>query len=162
MVNHRYRFYKKRSFSLKSQQGAIYVWMLLSLIFLSLGVGQWAVNYATLQQREKEQELLRVGLVYRKAIYQYYQDSPGGIKTYPEKLEDLLKDPRYLEVKRHLRKLDKDPMTSTDFILIKNSDGQIIGVHSRSQKVPIKKTGFLPSIQKFENAINYEDWVFSM
>ena len=145
-----------------SQQGAIYIWMLLSLLFLSLGIGKWSINYATLKQREKEEELLRIGLMYRKAIYQYYQNSPGGVKTYPEKLEDLLRDPRYLEVKRYLRKLEKDPMTSKDFILIKNSENQIIGIYSASLQKTIKKTGFLPSLQKFEMVERYQDWKFMM
>lgn len=145
-----------------SQQGAIYIWMLLSLLFLSLGIGQWSINYATLKQREKEEELLKIGLMYRKAIYQYYQNSPGGVKTYPEKLEDLLRDPRYLEVKRYLRKLEKDPMTSKDFLVIKNSENQIIGVYSSSLQKTIKKIGFLPSLEKFEKVERYQDWKFMM
>ncbi|WP_446091228.1 type II secretion system protein [Acinetobacter sp. 1124_18A] len=145
-----------------SQQGAIYIWMLLSLLFLSLGIGQWSINYATLKQREKEEELLKIGVMYRKAIYQYYQNSPGGVKTYPEKLEDLLRDPRYLEVKRYLRKLEKDPMTSKDFLLIKNSENQIIGIYSSSLQKTIKKIGFLPSLEKFEKVERYQDWKFMM
>ncbi|WP_267531624.1 type II secretion system protein [Acinetobacter oleivorans] len=145
-----------------SQQGAIYIWMLLSLLFLSLGIGEWSINYATLKQREQEEQLLRIGLMYRKAIYQYYQNSPGGVKTYPEKLEDLLRDPRYLEVKRYLRKLEKDPMTSKDFLIIKNSENQIIGIYSSSLQKTIKKTGFLPSLEKFEKVEKYQDWKFIM
>lgn len=145
-----------------SQQGAIYIWMLLSLLFLSLGIGQWSINYATLKQLEKEEELLKIGVMYRKAIYQYYQNSPGGVKTYPEKLEDLLRDPRYLEVKRYLRKLEKDPMTSKDFLLIKNSENQIIGIYSSSLQKTIKKIGFLPSLEKFEKVERYQDWKFMM
>lgn len=156
MVNNKLYNIKTRS----SQQGAIYIWILLSLLFLSLGIGQWSINYATLKQREKEEELLRIGLMYRKAIYQYYQNSPGGVKTYPEKLEDLLRDPRYLEVKRYLRKLEKDPITSKDFLLIRNSEKKIIGIHSSSRKKIIKKTGFLPSLQKFEKTEKYIDWMF--
>ncbi|MGR2826168.1 type II secretion system protein [Acinetobacter sp. 1124_18A] len=136
--------------------------MLLSLLFLSLGIGQWSINYATLKQREKEEELLKIGVMYRKAIYQYYQNSPGGVKTYPEKLEDLLRDPRYLEVKRYLRKLEKDPMTSKDFLLIKNSENQIIGIYSSSLQKTIKKIGFLPSLEKFEKVERYQDWKFMM
>jgi len=158
MVNNKLYNIKTRS----SQQGAIYIWMLLSLLFLSLGIGQWSINYATLKQREKEEELLGIGLMYREAIYQYYQNSPGGVKNYPEKLEDLLRDPRYLEVKRYLRKLEKDPMTSKDFLIIKNSENQIIGIYSSSLKKTIKKTGFLPSIEKFKNAEKYQDWKFMM
>ncbi|KJH64883.1 hypothetical protein UF12_01970 [Acinetobacter calcoaceticus] len=136
--------------------------MLLSLLFLSLGIGQWSINYATLKQREKEEELLRIGLMYRKAIYQYYQNSPGDVKTYPEKIEDLLRDPRYLEVKRYLRKLEKDPMTSKDFLLIKNSENQIIGIYSSSLQKTIKKAGFLPSLQRFEKSKKYKEWIFMM
>ncbi|WPP58346.1 type II secretion system protein [Acinetobacter pittii] len=158
MVNNKLYNINTRS----SQQGAIYIWMLLSLLFLSLGVGQWSINYATLKQREKEEELLKIGLMYRKAIYQYYQSSPGGVKTYPEKLEDLLRDPRYLEVKRYLRKLEKDPMTSKDFLIIKNSENQIIGIYSSSSKKTIKKSGFLPSLEKFEKVEKYQDWKFIM
>lgn len=145
-----------------SQRGAIYIWILLSLIFLSLGIGQWSINYATLKQREKEQELLRVGLIYRNAIYQYYDNSPGGLKEFPEKLEDLLKDPRSLEVRRYLRKIENDPMTSKSFIIVRDDSGKIIGVHSSSEKQPIKKRGFLPSIYFFEQARSYKDWVFQI
>lgn len=158
MVNKKPYNIKTRS----SQQGAIYIWILLSLLFLSLGIGQWSINYANLTQREKEEELLRIGLMYRKAIYQYYQNSPGGVKTYPEKLEDLLRDPRYLEVKRYLKKLEKDPMTSKDFLIIKNSENKIIGIYSSSLQKTIKKTGFLSSLENFEKVEKYRDWKFSL
>ena len=144
----------------KLQCGAVYVWMLVSLIFLSLGLGQWSINYATLKQREKEQELLRIGLMYRDAIYHYHANSPGGIETFPEKLEDLLKDPRSLETRRYLRKLEKDPITSLSFEIIRNANGQIIGVYSSSKKEPIKKAGFIVKLKHFENAKSYRDWTF--
>lgn len=160
MVNQLHRFTKNKKKSLNSQQGAIYIWMLLSLIFLSLGVGQWAINYATIRRIEKEQDLLRIGLMYRNAIQNYYQSSPGGIKTYPDKLDDLLKDPRYFDVKRYIRKLDKDPMTSNDFELVRNSDGKIIGIRSSSNGEPIKKKGFNKEIDKFNDATSYKMWIF--
>jgi hypothetical protein len=155
-------FNKKKKSSLKLQQGSIYIWMLVLLTFLSLGLGQWSINYATLKQREQEQELLRIGLMYRNAIYQYYDNSPNGSKDFPNRLEDLLKDPRSLEVKRYLRKLELDPMTSKPFILIKNDNDRIVGVYSSSVKKPLKKINFLPSLQNFEEAINYQGWQFKM
>ncbi|MFH3721733.1 type II secretion system protein, partial [Acinetobacter baumannii] len=72
------------------------------------------------------------------------------------------RDPRYLEVKRYLRKLEKDPMTSKDFLLIKNSENQIIGIYSASLQKTIKKTGFLLSLQKFEKSKSYKEWRFEM
>lgn len=160
MVNQLHRFTKNQKKSLNSQQGAIYIWMLLSLIFLSLGVGQWAINYATIRKIEKEQDLLRIGLTYRNAIQNYYQSSPGSIKTYPGELDDLLKDPRYFDVKRYMRKLEKDPMTSNDFELVRNSDGKITGIRSSSNSEPIKKKGFNKEIVKFNNATSYKMWIF--
>lgn len=151
---------KKAVYLLKLQYGAVYVWMLVSLIFLSLGLGQWSINYATLKQREKEQELLRIGLMYRKAIHEYYENSPGGVKNFPEKLEDLLKDPRSLETRRYLRKLEKDPITSLSFDIVRNTSGQIVGVYSKSDKETIKKKEFPMALKKFEQARTYKDWVF--
>lgn len=145
---------------MKLQYGVANVWMLISLFFLSLGLGEWSINYAMLKQREKEQELLRIGLMYRQAIYAYYENSPGGTKTYPEKLDDLLKDPRQLEVKRYLRKLEKDPITYLSFEIIRNANGQIIGVYSSSKKEPIKKVGFFVQLKHFEYAKSYRDWIF--
>ncbi|WP_442838741.1 type II secretion system protein [Acinetobacter baumannii] len=142
--------------------GFAYIWMLVIFSILAVVIGQWSVNYATLLQREKEQELLRIGLMYRNAIYQYYQNSPNGIRTYPKKIEDLLRDPRYPEVRRYLRNLEKDPMTSREFILIKNNDMEVVGIYSSSKKKPIKKVGFLPSIKFFEAANSYTEWKFKM
>jgi len=42
------------------------------------------------RQREKEKELLYVGDQFREAIALYYQRTPGTVKRYPEKLEELL------------------------------------------------------------------------
>jgi len=44
------------------------------------------------RQREKEKELLYVGDQFREAIALYYQRTPGTVKRYPEKLEELLED----------------------------------------------------------------------
>jgi len=48
------------------------------------------------RQREREKELLYIGDQFREAIALYYQRTPGAVKRYPEKLEDLLEDKRYL------------------------------------------------------------------
>ena len=142
------------------EQGFAYIWMLLVFTLLSVGIGQWATNYATLQQRHKEQELLRIGLAYRDAIYRYYENSPGGLKAYPLELEDLLRDPRHLKIVRYLRRLEKDPITEKDFELIHNSNNEIIGVRSSSNRKPIKEKNFLPSLQRFEKAKTYKGWTF--
>ncbi|GAA5559964.1 type II secretion system protein [Acinetobacter seifertii] len=153
---------KNLLFKNKYEYGAVYIWMLLLLIFISLGIGRWSVNYATLKQREKEQDLLRVGLIYQNAIFQYYNNSPGGVKDLPEKLEDLLKDPRSLEVRRYMRKLEKDPISQHSFEVVRNSSGKIIGVHSPSDQTTIKKSKFPEKIKYFEGSRTYRDWIFKI
>jgi hypothetical protein len=57
------------------------------------------------QRRQAEQRLLEVGDLYRRAITSYLNSSPGGNRSYPGSLNDLLKDPRYPGIRRHLRQL---------------------------------------------------------
>lgn len=147
---------------LSSKAGFAYVWILGILIFLSLGIGQWAVNYATIKQREKEKELLIIGHRYQQAIKKYYENTPGGIKVFPSELSDLLKDPRHLSITRYMRKLEKDPITGEDFLVIRNIDHLVIGVYSRSDKEPIKKDGFNEYEASFKNSKQYNEWKFSV
>ncbi|MEQ1454371.1 type II secretion system protein [Acinetobacter seifertii] len=72
--------------------GFAYIWMLVIFSILAITIGQWSVNYATLLQREKEQELIRIGSLYQTAINKYYNNSPLGYPKYPVKLEELLRD----------------------------------------------------------------------
>ena len=149
-----------RNANLSASRGVAYIWMLLTLVLLGLGIGQWATNYATQQQRYKEQELLRVGEMYREAIRRYCNNSPAGIEICPYRLEDLLHDPRQIQMTRYIRKVWKDPITNNSFELIKNTEGMIIGVRSSSTRRPIKQKKFLPYQQGFENANTYQDWQF--
>jgi len=62
----------------------------------------------TMVRRDKEAELLfRLG-EYRRAIARYRQDHG----RYPARLEDLLEDKTQLQVRRYLRRIYRDPMTS--------------------------------------------------
>lgn len=145
---------------LNRQHGFAYVWMLSALILLAIAIGQWAANYATLQQRSKELELLRIGIAYKNAIERFYLASPGDIKNYPIHLDDLLKDPRKLAITRYLRKLEKDPLTQQDFVIIRNADQQIIGVYSKAAGDPIKQRNFPSALKNFTGTGSYEDWKF--
>ncbi len=92
-----------------SQQGFVYLWALFSVVLAGVamaGAGQmWQVK----SQRDKEAELLFIGEEFRKAIMSYHNAN----KQYPSTLEDLLKDSRSINIKRHLRKIYVDPMTNT-------------------------------------------------
>ncbi len=144
----------------KKNLGFAYIWMLVIFSILAVTIGQWSVNYATLLQREKEQELIRIGSLYQAAIKRYYSNSPLGYPKYPTKLEELLKDERHSEVFRYLRRLEKDPMTNKNFEIIRNRDNGIIGIYSSSLKKPIKTKNFPEDFPAFEQANSYRDWKF--
>ena len=144
----------------QQQQGMVYLWALFLVFLLGLTLGKGLEVYSTLVQREKEADLLYVGNLYRQAIYTYYLSSPGYQKKFPEKLTDLLKDPRYLTNRRYLRQLYRDPMTQQAFIEVMSPEGGIMGVSSSSSKKPIKQAGFTNENNNFEQAEHYSDWQF--
>lgn len=115
----------------------------------------------TAQKREKEQELLFIGNQFRLAIAGYYAHTPGEAQRYPSTIEELLKDPRYPSVQRHLRKIYRDPMTgSENWGLLKGPDGEIYGVYSLSEEEPLKKNNFSLVDRNFAGKTRYADWVF--
>lgn len=140
-------------------------WVLIALLFLiaALGTGMAAVGtvWTTAVQREKEAELLFVGEQYRRAIESYQRHGLGDKKPYPPNLESLLLDRRFPMPVRHLRRLYPDPMTGrSEWGIIRDAQGGIIGVHSLAQGQPLKRTGFAPAQADFESALSYRDWVF--
>lgn len=145
----------------RREGGFTYLAVLLTIAIFSAGIGTAAEVWHTARQREKERELLFVGEQLRQAIGRYYQHSPGPGRTYPRKLEDLLRDPRQQNLQRHLRKLYRDPITGLpEWGLLKAPDGGIMGVYSRSRERPLKKNGFAPVQRGFDTAKAYADWQF--
>jgi type II secretory pathway pseudopilin PulG len=126
-------------------------------------------TWKTIMQQEREAELLFRGDQIRRAIEGYFTQrhgpptsggSPYAGGTYPQKLEDLLRDPRSVGATRHLRKLYKDPMTGEDWVLIKDPSGRIKGVKSASTLKPFKEDGFAKEYESFKGKTSYADWQF--
>jgi type II secretory pathway pseudopilin PulG len=113
------------------------------------------------QKRENERQLLFIGNQFRQAIGHYYEQSPGPAKTFPRNLGDLLRDPRTPGVARHLRRIYPDPMTgSEEWGLVRGASGEILGVFSRSEAVPLKKANFRKADASFESKERYSEWTF--
>lgn len=145
----------------KIQSGFTYLTMLFAVAVMSAGLAATGVVWTTASQREKEKELLFVGDQFRQAIALYHLRTPGTIKRYPEKLEDLIKDNRYLSTQRYLRKIYVDPMTGkSEWGLVAAPNGGIMGVYSLSNAQPIKKSGFANADSRFEDGQRYSDWKF--
>jgi len=135
--------------------------MLFFVAVIGAGLAATSIVWSQSRQREKEAELLWIGEQFRQAIALYYQRTPGAVKRYPEKLEDLLEDRRYLSVQRYLRRIYRDPVTgNAAWDVIPAPGGGIMGVHSFSQARPIKSAGFTIYNAGFEAATKYSDWRF--
>jgi type II secretory pathway pseudopilin PulG len=138
----------------------------IALLFIVALMGAALVGIGQIRhvqvQRDKEAELLFVGNQFRRAISLYYERAPGGARQYPKQLQDLLQDPRYPNVQRHLRKLYMDPMTGkAEWGLVRTPDGSIIGVYSLSEDMPIKTAGFTAQDAGFADSISYREWKFA-
>jgi len=148
---------------MRSQRGVGYVGLLLLVALLAIFAGAAADVYLQARQRSRENELLWIGEQFRRAIRSYHDAGPGGSKVYPQRLEDLLRDPRFPGVRRHLRRIYPDPMTGRpDWEPILAPQGGIVGVRSRSLERPLKQDGFRPRDAGFEGATRYSDWEFSV
>ncbi|SRR5258708_77768 len=133
--------------------GFTYLSALLLITLAGAALGAVAESWTHARQREKEAELIWIGNQFKQAIGLYYQRSPGAVKRFPEKLEDLLEDRRFLSTQRYLRRIYADPMTGKqEWALIIAPSGGIAGVQSLSSAKPIRSSG---------SATAYSDWKFS-
>jgi len=147
---------------LRVQAGFTYLAMLFAIAISGVILVEVGINWTQESRREKERQLLFVGNQFRQAIALYYERSPGAVKRYPKKLEDLLTDERYGTPQHYLRKLYRDPITNqAQWGLVISPDGGIMGVHSFSDDRPIKTAEFDYLNRSFEGAESYSKWRFT-
>ena len=105
--------------------------MLFAIAVLGIGLVAASEMWSTTARREKQAELEWTGAQYVAAIGSYYYASPIGARKYPNDLQELIEDKRYVTVRRHLRALYPNPLTGArDWELVKASDGLIRGVRA--------------------------------
>lgn len=142
-------------------RGFGYIGVLILVAMMGVALAAAGEVWHTAQQREKEQELLFAGGQFRRAIAQFYANTPAKARRYPLHLEELLQDPRHPGIRRYLRKIYPDPMTgSAEWGLITGPGGEIFGVYSLSEVEPLKKANFRLAEKDFEGKAKYSDWVF--
>lgn len=143
-------------------RGFTYVWVLMTLAVLSVGLAALGPAWSDSVQREREAELLRIGALYAQAIAHYRDMSPGSAKTYPPNLEALLSDQsRFVGLQRHLRRLYADPMDpDKPWGLVRGDDGTIRGVYSTSDKPPFRREPIDLGVVQLPAARRYSDWRF--
>ena len=131
--------------------------------FLLRGPGAPSRNGAYVASRAivRKTELIWIGEQFRQAIGLYYQRSPGAVKRYPEKLEDLLEDKRYLSMQRYLRKIYTDPLSGeTAWGLVAAPGGGIMGVYSTAEGNPLRSSPPARDGNSAAKAASYRDWGF--
>jgi len=138
---------------------------LLVLLFLIAGFGVAMAALGTLWhthvQREKEAELLFIGDQYRQALESYRASRKTGEPTAPKTLAALLEDHRDTGLKRHLRKLYRDPITGSEsWGLLRDEQGGVTGIYSLSERKPFKSANFPARYEAFNGADSYRLWVF--
>ncbi len=149
---------------MRQQQGFTYLVLLFAVALAGAVLAATGIVWSHAGQREKETELLFVGNQFRQAIALYYQRTPGAVKRYPEKIENLIEDRRYLTTQRYLRRLYADPMTGkAEWGLIMAPEGGIMGVFSLSAGKPIKSAGFAQAEETagFAKAASHANWRFA-
>ena len=143
------------------ERGFTYLGLLFAVVIMGVALASIGEVWQTMQQREKEMDLLFIGREFRRAITSYYEIAPVGKQELPRKLEDLVEDDRFPTLRRHLRKIYIDPMTGKpEWGLLRMGD-RIVGVYSLSSAVPIKQDGFKDGERDLAGAASYRDWKFA-
>jgi type II secretory pathway pseudopilin PulG len=117
----------------------------------------------TIQRAFAEQALLDIGMEYSNALASYAAATPQGQPNYPNSFAELLKDPRFPQLRRHLRRVYVDPMTGkAEWGTVKaNENGGILAIYSLSKAAPIKIGNFPPRFVAFEGKASLSEWRFS-
>ena len=133
--------------------GFTYIGLLMLIAILGTTAAATLQVGSLLQRRAAEYELLAIGLEFQTALASYAAATPVGQSPVPASLDDLLEDARFPEVRRHLRRVYMDPITSRfEWGLLTAANGQgIIGIYSLSEAQPIKVGRFSPPFGSFEN-----------
>lgn len=148
--------------SARRQRGFTYLGLIILVAILGL-VGAAGLKMGSLLQRQAaEQALLDIGAQFSDALYSYAAATPPGQPQQPPDLAALLRDPRFPQVRRHLRKLFADPITGrAEWGLLYQPGGKgIIGVHSLSQAAPLKIGNFDARYAGFEGKAHFSEWRF--
>ena len=111
-----------------SQAGFTYLWVLMAIAVLGVGLTAVSAVWVSAVQREQKEQFEWIGQQYVQAIGSYQQVGQG---VYPRNLEDLLED-RRVGLRRHLRQVYPNPFTAkVDWEMVRGVDGGVRGVRGR-------------------------------
>lgn len=143
------------------QGGFTYLGVIAAVTVIGVALAATGEVWQLSAQRERERELLFAGSEFQRAIQRYYSAGPGPMRRYPRDFDELLRDPRFPNVVRHLRRVYRDPVTGkAEWGIVRAPDGGMLGVYSLSHARPIKRGRFSVAHARFAGAQHYSDWKF--
>lgn len=148
----RERGYRRR------ERGVGMLWALMCVALISIYLMKVGEMWGTNITRANEDELLRRGDAIRAAIDSYVRAESNG--AFPRSFDDLLHDPRVSYPRRHLRAVYVDPITHGDWKLVTGPNGELYGVYSDAEGVPLKRDGFSDADVSFSLQTSYQEWKF--
>jgi len=145
----------------RKKRGFTYLAVLILVALMGGGLAVYGEMASHARQREKEAELIWIGNQFREAIGLYYQRTPGAAKRFPETLEDLLEDRRFLTHQRYLRRIYADPFTGkSEWGLIQAPGGGIAGVYSLAEGRSIGNLVLGRNPDVLPSGATYQEWKF--
>lgn len=143
--------------------GFTYVGLIILVAIIGLVAATTLRVGITMQRAQAERDLLHIGEQFSDALQSYAAATPAGQPQQPPTLKELLKDPRYPGIKRHLRKIFVDPLTGkAEWGVIYMADNKgVLGIYSLSKAAPIKVSNFPVRFQGFDGKQKISDWVFT-
>jgi type II secretory pathway pseudopilin PulG len=148
---------------MRRQEGFTYLGLIILVTIIGLAGAMTLKADALLRRAAAEEELLEIGAEFSAALQSYAAVTPAGEPAQPPGLEQLLRDPRFPEPRRHLRKIFVDPMTGKAEwgVVHANGDMGVLAVYSLSQARPLKIANFDARFANFENRKRISDWKFT-
>jgi type II secretory pathway pseudopilin PulG len=141
--------------------GFTYLSVLYLIVIMGIMAGAAGQSWHTLMKREREEELLFRGRQIKEAITRWNNPRAGEHVVTPlNDLKDLLRDPRTPHTVRYLRKMYIDPVTNSEWTIIRDPSRGIVGVASSSGEIPLKSAGFPDDLAEFAGGSRYSDWKF--
>jgi type II secretory pathway pseudopilin PulG len=149
----------------RREGGFTYLGLIILVTVIGL-VGAATLKIDSLLRRASaEQELLEAGAAFSEALRTYAEATPKGQPAQPPSLKELLKDPRFPGVRRHLRKIFVDPMTGkAEWGIVWANPGDrrgVLAVYSLSKAKPLKQGHFDARFPGFESRQHFSDWKFA-
>lgn len=144
-----------------SDNAFTYPFALMLTVVTAISLMAVQAYWSTIMKKEREKELLFAGEQIRDAIGSYCSAKQTTPVLYPQTMEELLLDSRFPVVKRHLRKMYKNPMSKDGkWYFVFGSNGKIKGVYANNREKPLKQENFPEKFKTFEKKNHYSDWKF--